>query len=278
MRYSELSDAELAGLYAFPDGRVVRANMVASADGAATLAGASAGLSSAADRRVFMLNRALADVILVGANTARIEHYGPARASESWRHLREGRPATPPIAVVTARLDLDPASPLIAGAPPAARTIVITTSRAPEDVRAEVARHADVIVAGEVAVDPKAAIAALYDRGHQHILTEGGPGLLSQLVDAGLIGELCLTIAPLLAGPGAPRILAGAPMPEALPLSLVHTLEDAGFLLCRYKAQLSRTTSVLPLGPTLPQAPALLAVITSVRRGALLAVIKASGL
>ena len=246
MKYSELSDAELAELYAFPDGRVVRANMVASADGAATLAGASAGLSSPADRRVFMLNRALADVILVGANTARVENYGPARVSGSLRHLREGRTPTAPIAVVTGRLDLDPASPLIVDAPPHARTIVITTSRAPEDTRAAVAQHADVIVAGEVAVDPKAAVAALHDRGHLRILTEGGPGILTQLVAAGLLGELCLTIAPLLAGPGAPRILTGAPMPEALPLTLAHTLEDEGFLLCLFKTRLRRTALVLP--------------------------------
>jgi riboflavin biosynthesis pyrimidine reductase len=238
LKYSELSDTELAGLYAFPDGRALRANMVASADGAATLSGVSAGLSSAADRRVFMLNRALADVILVGANTARIENYGPARVGGSLRHLREGRSATPPIAVVTGRLDLDPASSLIADAPPHARTIVITTSRAPQDLRAAVAEHADVIVAGEVAVDPKVALDALYDRGHQHVLTEGGPGILAQLVAAGLLDDLCLTVAPLLAGPGAPRILTGAPMPEALPLTLSHTLEDESFLLCRFKTRL----------------------------------------
>ncbi len=239
MRYSELSEARLAELYAFPAGQVVRGNMVTSADGAATLAGASAGLSSAADRHVFALNRTLADVILVGANTARVERYGPARVLDAWRHLREGRPPSPPIAVISGRLDLDPASPLIVDAPPYAPTIVITTSWAPEDARAAMAKRAEVIVAGEVAIDPKAALQALYDRGHQHILTEGGPGILAQLVAADLLDELCLTIAPLLAGPGAPRILSGAPMPRAVRLTLAHALEDAGFLLCLYKTLIS---------------------------------------
>jgi riboflavin biosynthesis pyrimidine reductase len=215
--------------------------MVTSADGAASLDGASAGLSSAADRHVFALLRTLADVIVVGASTARVERYGPVRIRELWKHLRDGRTPTPSIAVVSGRLDLDPASPLITDAPAHARTIVITTERAPEEVRAAVARHADVIVAGEVAIDPKAAVQALYDRGHQRLLTEGGPGILGQLVAARLLDELCLTVGPLLAGPGAPRIVTGAPTAEALPLTLAHVLEDAGFLLCRYQVQLSRT-------------------------------------
>jgi hypothetical protein len=52
---SALTDAALAGLYAYPDpgappGRWVRANMVASLDGAATLDGRTRGLSSEADK------------------------------------------------------------------------------------------------------------------------------------------------------------------------------------------------------------------------------------
>ncbi len=235
MRYSELDDSGLAELYGYPPGkRTLRANMVASADGAATLGGASAGLSSAADRHVFALNRTLADVILVGASTARIERYAPVRIRELWRHLRDGRTPTPPIAVVTSLRDLDPASPLIADAPAHARTIVITTGQAPAEARAQIAEHADVIVAGETTVDLSAAVTALADRGLQRILAEGGPGILAQIVAADLLDELCLTIGPLLAGPGAPRILTGAPMPQALPLSLAHVIEDNGFLLCRY--------------------------------------------
>ncbi len=75
----ELDDAALAGLYAFPGPRWLRANMVSSADGAGFLDGRSAGLSSPADMRLFGLLRVLADVILVGAGTARTEEYRPAR-------------------------------------------------------------------------------------------------------------------------------------------------------------------------------------------------------
>ena len=70
--------------------------------------------------------------------------------------------------------------------------------------------RADVIVAGEQTVDLKAAVGALADRGHRRMLAEGGPHLLAQFVEAGLMDELCLTIGPLMAGPGASRIVAGA--------------------------------------------------------------------
>jgi riboflavin biosynthesis pyrimidine reductase len=229
---------DLAGLYAYPDGQWLRANMVSSADGAATLDGASRGLSADTDRQVFALLRALADVIVVGAATVRIEHYGPARPDELWRGLRTGRTPTPPIAVITGRLGINPESRLIAAAPPHARTIIITTASAPRDRRAALERHADVIVAGDETVDLKAAVGALAERGYRRMLAEGGPHLLAELVEAGLMDELCLTIGPLMAGPGANRIVAGAPQvgpaSRPLPLALAHVLEDDGFLLCRY--------------------------------------------
>jgi riboflavin biosynthesis pyrimidine reductase len=140
--------------------------------------------------------------------------------------------------VVSRRLDLDPDSPLITAAPAHARTIVITTASAPDARRDLVARFAEVIIAGQDTVDLTAAVDELSKRGHRRMLTEGGPRLLAQLAEAGLLDELCLTIGPLMAGPGAPRIVAGTPgagpIATPLPLTLAHVLEDDGFLLCRY--------------------------------------------
>jgi riboflavin biosynthesis pyrimidine reductase len=228
----------LARLYAYPehsgspDRPWVRANMIASADGAATLAGRTRRLSGAADRLLFSVLRSLADVILVGAGTVQAERYRPVPASEAWPALRAGRPPAPPIAVLTRALDLDPDGPLLARAPDAARTIVLTTEAAPADRRAAVARHADVIVAGQDAVAPGVAVDALAGRGYPRILVEGGPTLLGQIAAAGLLDELCLTIGPLLAGGSGGRIVADLAYPADL--SLAHVLEDEGFLLCRY--------------------------------------------
>jgi riboflavin biosynthesis pyrimidine reductase len=231
-------EPDLPGLYGYPDGRWLRANMVATADGAASLNGVTQGISSDTDRRVFALLRTLCDVILVGASTVREEKYKPARPQELWSHLRDGRPPTPPIAVVTGRLDLDPDSALITAAPAYARTIVITTASAPAARRDQLGRHAEIIIAGQDTVDLRTAVDALAERGHRRMLAEGGPHLLAQLVEAGLLDELCLTIGPQMAGPGADRIVAGAGtgsgLSGSLPLRLAHVLEDQGFLLCRY--------------------------------------------
>jgi riboflavin biosynthesis pyrimidine reductase len=242
---------DLAGLYAYPAhaaaGRPwVRGSMIESVDGAAVVDGLSGGLGGPADREVFGLLRALAGVILVGAATVRAEAYRPARVAARWAPLRAGRPATPPVAVLSGRLDLDPAGPLVADAPAEARTIVITAESAPADRRAKLARHADVIIGGEHEVSAEAAVSALASRGYRDILAEGGPHLLGQLATAGLIDELCVTISPVLAGGPAGRIIQGAapvsagpgaPVPgaQASPLALAHVLaDDHGYLLCRY--------------------------------------------
>ena len=196
-----------------------------SADGAASLNGASAGLSSDTDRRLFALLRTLSDVILVGAATVREEQYKPARPPELWRHLREGRTPTPPIAVVSRRLDLDPDSPLITAAPAHARTIVITTASAPRTPGPPLGRHADVIVAGQETVDLKAGGGRAGRTRPPPDARRGRPAPAGELLEAGLLDELCLTTGPLLAGPGPGRIVAGGdPAAASLPLGLAHVL------------------------------------------------------
>jgi riboflavin biosynthesis pyrimidine reductase len=237
---AERAVAALAGLYAYPDAAAadpapwLRANMIASVDGAASLDGLSGALSGAADRLVFSVLRSLADVILVAAGTARAEKYRPVRASEIWPQLRRGRPATPPIAVVTRSLDLDTSGPLLADSGRDARTIVLTTQAAPAARRDAAGRHADVVVTGPDTVSPAAAVGVLAARGYRRVLVEGGPSLLGQISEAGLLDEICLTFSPVLAAGPAGRILADpAPgVPEGL--RLAHVLEDQGSLLCRY--------------------------------------------
>jgi riboflavin biosynthesis pyrimidine reductase len=229
----ELDLLQLAEAYAYPAMSWLRVNFVSSADGSASVDGLSGGLSSAGDKRVFGILRVLADVILVGSGTARSENYKPARARPTLAPLREGRPAAAPIALVTGSLDLDLSSPLFTEAAPDSRTIVITSAASDPDRRAETAKVADVIVAGEQAIDLTQARAALADRGLGRVLCEGGPHLFGDLGAAGLIDELCLSLSPTLAGPGAGRIIAGASF-SADRMTLRQTLTDDGFLFLRY--------------------------------------------
>jgi len=224
----------LAARYAYPDGLWVRANMVTSLDGAIAVDGRSGGLSGAADRLLFHVLRSLADVVVVGAGTARAERYGLAKPGSTWPQLRQGRQATPPIAVVTRGISLDLHSQLILGDDSLPRTIVLTTTQAPAERVAAAAKTAHVIVAGDDEVSAKAAIDALAELGYRRILVEGGPILLGQLISANLLDELCVTISPLIAGGHGPRMIVQHGPAAVTDLRLATLIEDDGFLLSRY--------------------------------------------
>src|SRR5436309_1130466 len=75
------------------------------------------------------------------------------------------------------------------------------------------AAGAEVIVAGEGRrVDPARVPGVLAGRGLTRLLTEGGPLLLGQFASAGVLDELCLSLAPLVASGTSPRIVNGPPM------------------------------------------------------------------
>ena len=239
----EWSPAELAAAYAYPEpgpeGREpwLRANMVSTLDGAAQHDGRSQPISCPADMRIFGVLRALADVVLVGAETARQEGYRPARARADFSAAREaaGQGPAPVIAVVTAGLDLDFSLPLFTS--PLVPTLVLTgAGAAPDRVAAAEAAGARVVRAGEGAgVDPARVVRALAELGHTRLLTEGGPRLLGQLVAAGVLDELCLTVSPMLAAGDAQRIAGGPSVTLPRRFALESMLEEDGFLFTRYR-------------------------------------------
>jgi len=229
--------ADLAALYDYPPDLAapyVRVNFVSSLDGAVTLANRSRGLSDPADRDVFALQRTMADVILVGAGTARAEGYRGMRPTDEQATTRAalGLAPVPPIAVVTASCWLTPEHPLVTDTlvPP----IVVTVERAPAEHRAALAdAGVPVLVAGPDRVDAAEAVRLLGERGLNRLLCEGGPHLFADLVDADLVDELCLTISPQLVGGAAGRITAGA-AERSHGLRLASVVHDESTLLLRY--------------------------------------------
>jgi riboflavin biosynthesis pyrimidine reductase len=231
---SELSPDDLAEIYAYPhDQRWVRANFVASLDGAAQGRDSKSGtLSSAADHRIFALLRSLCDVVIVGANTTRVEGYQPIRPEEVDASVRSrlGLAPVPTIAVVTRSLDVD-ASLLAGGDAP---TIVVTTREAAAVGRDRIPDAVPVVSAGEQSVDLAAALDALSARGLQRVLCEGGPSLMRDLVASGRLDELCLTLRPLVVAGERHRITRGASIVPDTRLELRSLLASDGDLFARY--------------------------------------------
>ena len=184
------------GSYDWPQGPWLRANMVSTVDGAAQGSdGLSGSINNEVDQMVFQGLRKSADVILVGGGTARAEGYGPVDT---------------PIVVVSASGSL-PES--LRDAPPG---------------RVRLSRGGD-------ADDLCDLIADLHADGHKHILCEGGPSLLGDLLRADLVDELCATVTPRLIAGTSRRIVGGAPVD--VPLELSSLLEENGTLLARWRVR-----------------------------------------
>jgi riboflavin biosynthesis pyrimidine reductase len=235
-----VDDARLGAFYRYPD-RLdrcwVRANMIASADGGATTGGKSGALGGAGDRALFTLMREAADVIVVGASTVRVENYSGAQLGPSARQRRQqrGQAEIPPIAVITRSGRLDHDAKLFARTEVA--PLILTSAAAADDTRDRLGGAAEVLDASGAdpdSVDPSTALRLLADRDLRRVLTEGGPGILGMFTAAGLLDELCLTVAPVLVGGAAQRIVGG-PGDVHTALTRSHVLtDDDGYLYCRY--------------------------------------------
>ncbi|MGF1661376.1 MAG: dihydrofolate reductase family protein [Kineosporiaceae bacterium] len=213
-----LDDLEgLASLYEHPapePGRevAVRVNMVASVDGAAAADGVTAPMSTPADRAVFRVLRAMADVVLVGAGTARAEDYGPAevpRGLAGWRRSR-GLGPTPVIVQVTRSGLVHEGRGMFAEP---GRAAVVTSATDPVVLRRlrELAGETGVVdaPAGDGGIDVAAALAGLAARGWGRVLCEGGPTFLARMAAADAVDEWCVTTSPLAVPVAAPRITSG---------------------------------------------------------------------
>ena len=75
----EIGEDDLSRLYAAPPGPWLRVNMISTVDGSATGPdGRSGTINNDVDHAVFAALRKDADVVVVGAGTARAEGYSPA--------------------------------------------------------------------------------------------------------------------------------------------------------------------------------------------------------
>ncbi|MBW4042888.1 MAG: pyrimidine reductase [Acidobacteria bacterium] len=200
----------LADRYARSGDAWVRVNLVAALGGQTTGSdGTSDGLTGGIDRLLLSVLRRSADVVLVGAGTLRAE--------------RLRMPRTAALAVATRRGDLD-AAVLPEPAEDGRRALVLCPQRVAALLRDRLGDRARVVpVDGDPSTTPSALVDALAALGLHRIVCEGGAELAGRLVTAGIVDELDLTTAPLLAGGGPSLRALGGPWTLA---GLLHDETD----------------------------------------------------
>jgi riboflavin biosynthesis pyrimidine reductase len=212
----------LLGLYRAEAMSTVRINLIASVSGSVGGSdGTSNTLSNPIDRRILGVIRELSDVVLVGAQSVRAESYVlPRRA---------------PLAIVTSSGDLSGHG--IGPEASAARVYVLCPATSADRVR----RSLGVVTAEIIELVPDAdgnlsmtdVVTALRVRGFESIVCEGGPRLAAQLLDAGLVDEVCLTTSPLLNGSAVP--ILGRALHEDRSVTLLQLLvDDASGIYARW--------------------------------------------
>jgi len=222
----------------------VMLNMVSTVDGRATVAGRSGPLGGRADRELFHALRAAVDAVAAGAGTIRAERYGRIIPQPARRRLRgeRGLSEEPLACVVSESLSLSPDIPLLAD--PASHVVILTSSQA--SLPQTAARVDYVREEREGRLDLASALGVLGGRfAVRTLLCEGGPHLNGQLLAAGLVDELFLSVSPKLVSgeathgdPGL-RILAGPELQPPVELELIGALQSDSDLFLRYGVRAS---------------------------------------
>jgi len=192
--------------------------MISSLDGTTVVDGRSGALGNATDAAVLGALRRAADVVLVGAGTAKAEAYGPPKQ----QGLRIG--------VVTASGEVELSSDLFTSG---AGFLVMPEDGPPDPPPA--CGRVDVVRAGLGLVDLALAVRRLGTvvDDPAFVQCEGGPRLNGALLTSGCVDEIDLTVSPFLAGGDGLRVAVGAPAVLAR-FDLAHVATDDGYLYGRW--------------------------------------------
>ncbi len=217
-----------------PERPYVVLNMVATADGRATIGGRAGPIGNEADRLLFHHLRTQADAVMAGARTVGVERYGRLVRDPALRDKRraEGLAGDPLAVVVSGRLDLPTDVPLLQDEH--SSVVVVTGSRKSLDgCRASVG----YLRGNGATVDLGDALRRLRrEHGVRSVLCEGGPSLNAALLHEGLVDELFLSVAAKLeGGPDPLPIVHGIALAGVVDMDLVWVLRAGSDLFLRYR-------------------------------------------
>lgn len=205
-------------------------NMVESVDGATAVDGGASALNDADDRALFLAMRAVADVVLMGAETIRSESVGPVRMSaEMSRHRSNaGLEGVPQMVILTRSLSLDQEARVFSD--PDRRPTILTGHGVDQDRVDAISKVADVAQIDDL--DGNGIVN--YLSAAKVILCEGGPTVNSVLMTAGMVDEINITMSPMLALGESKRIAHGEPLQPPIDMRLDRIASGDRSLFLRY--------------------------------------------
>jgi riboflavin biosynthesis pyrimidine reductase len=149
-----------------------------------------------------------------------------------------GRSAEPTLVLLTATGDLDFKHPALAKG-----AIVITTEGGAKKIGDRLPATCELVVMGKgKSLDLNNAIGRLRERRLEVLLCEGGPHVVGQLIEDGLLDEMFLTVSPVVAGRGDEPRMGMVEGVELLPAKgawskLLSVRRHGEYLFLRYKAK-----------------------------------------
>jgi riboflavin biosynthesis pyrimidine reductase len=208
----------------------VMLNMVESVDGGTAVRGGASALNDEDDRAFFLAMRAVADVVLAGAQTIRSENYGSLRLDEERiRHRQQaGMSDVPVLAIPTRSLNLDPAASVFSD--PAHRPMILTGTDVDQARLDALSGVANIVQTDNL--DGRGIVDQLSFA--KVILCEGGPTINSQLIAAGMVDEIAVTVSPMVALGESQRIAHGEPLESPIDMRLDRILHGDRSLFLRY--------------------------------------------
>ncbi len=221
-------------------------NMAMTADGKIdTVERQGARISGPADTARVDRLRAESDAIMVGGQTLLAEDPRLTVRDDALitERIKTGRSAQPMKVGIASRLgsvDLALLGAFLREG--GGRVLLCTSERTSETALAEFrSAGAEVVVAGRQGVDLGASLAAIAGMGVERLMVEGGGTLVAALLEAGLVDEIQLAVAPLLfGGEDAPTPVGGAGWArrDALSLELLETTTSGdGDVISRYRVR-----------------------------------------
>ncbi len=211
--------------------------MVASLDGKVTLGGdlKPNSLGGVFDRHTMNVIRSNFDAVLSGGNTLRRHPFylGVPPEFEPPR-LARGLTAQPLTVCLTASGRLDPNSPLFQKPP--LPPVIFTSTRGAQALDARIKSISSIEII-EADHGPK-AIAQRLAQNHSvnNLLVEGGPSVNYQFLQAKIVDQIFITLAPKLVGATADFTMAMGeePLPQPKHLTLLSAHEHENELFLRY--------------------------------------------